>query len=367
MPDPGSLLTAVEGEVLVEPAFRRLLSALESEKDRLRGTSQQLEQEREATVSELARIKQQSDEWCLRETQKVETHWEQLKRTNDRLSQFFPENAGFPIDIKCSGRFFTLSQTLLDGVKGSALAQMFSPEFEARIPRDSEGRYLLDFNPECFELIVQYMQNKRLRADAPVPIVPKEQQKSMELLAEELRIPAFLTPNQMAQVHCTSLQVNGNIVLATHPGWQVVTSQRPLSNAKASYVEMRVLSNQDPKGGLALGLCGYIPKGDQVHTIALPGAVLFISGHGLMGDVCETEEDGKIAGMPASDLLHAGSVFGIGYDPATRHITWFLNGSRVGDTRIRDDCADKMKTTYLAVGMFCPDQKLDINFDKKGP
>ena len=37
----------------------------------------------------------------------------------------------------------------------SYLNVMFSDEFEQAIPRDKHGRLYLDYNPACFDLIIQ--------------------------------------------------------------------------------------------------------------------------------------------------------------------------------------------------------------------
>ena len=36
----------------------------------------------------------------------------------------------------------------------------------------------------CFSVVVEYLRNRRLRADAPLPVVPVVQRRNMELLAE---------------------------------------------------------------------------------------------------------------------------------------------------------------------------------------
>ena len=49
---------------------------------------------------------------------------------------------------------------------------------------DEEGRFFLDFNPQCFSMVVEYLRNRRLNLDAPLPVVPQVQKRNMELLAE---------------------------------------------------------------------------------------------------------------------------------------------------------------------------------------
>merc|ERR1740139_714077 len=97
-----------------------------------------------------------------------------------------------------------------------------------KVPKDTEDRYYLDFNPHCFKIIVEYLQNRRLKIDAPVPIIPEDQVQNMELLAQALRLKPFLHENCISTVHGTSLAVNGNTITAKHTGWQVIASEHPL-------------------------------------------------------------------------------------------------------------------------------------------
>lgn len=47
-------------------------------------------------------------------------------------------------------------------MKGSYLNQLFSPEFSAKLQKNGKGQYVLDFNPVCFGLIVDWLKNKQL-------------------------------------------------------------------------------------------------------------------------------------------------------------------------------------------------------------
>merc|ERR1712110_1054621 len=114
-------LKSIENDALVETAFRRLVASFESEKDRLRQTAHKVDQEREYATAEFTQIRQASDDWCYDNTQKIEAEWKRLDKLNDRLSTFWPEDAKPPIQIKCSGRVFELSQQVLCSIKGSAL------------------------------------------------------------------------------------------------------------------------------------------------------------------------------------------------------------------------------------------------------
>ena len=62
---------------------------------------------------------------------------------------------------------------------------------------DEDGRFFLDFNPECFSMVVEYLRNRRLRPDAPLPVVPQVQKRNMELLAEAWILVSILALFEM--------------------------------------------------------------------------------------------------------------------------------------------------------------------------
>lgn len=360
---------AVEDEAPVEPSFRRLRSALESEKERLRGVADSLEQERVHTTQEVMRIRQQNDEWCHRETHKVEIEWNRLDAVNELLSQFFPEEPSDPIYLRVKGRVFVLSRHLLLGIQGSKLYTLLTEERYLQEIPFIEGYYELDFNPECFEIVVQYMQNYRLNPKSPIPIVPKEQLINMELMAEELRLEAFMSKNSIAQLHTTSLQVSGNLVRSTHPGWQFISSVRPLSIAKVSYFETQIVWNPDSKGGLAIGVSAHVPRGSEVFSIKQPNSMLYVSENGVMSDSLNDTDAGAIrfGRAPKPVAFNTGGCLGIRHDPIEQSITWYFNGVELQKNVIGEEFKDNMKTLYPIFGMFIPDQKIQVDFMARLP
>merc|ERR1711869_77622 len=111
-----------------------------------------------------------------------------------------------------------------------------------------------------------------------IPEVPVEQQQNMDLLVEALKLKSFMLKNSVSRAVRTSLEIRGNVILATMVGWQVVAAERALSMAGPSYFEVRVLANPDAKGGLAVGLCAHKPTGSEIHNIRLKNFVMYCSG-----------------------------------------------------------------------------------------
>lgn len=347
---------AIDNDSLVETSFRRLLAAIESEREKIRSTWQQIEQDRENTTAELGQLRSMTQEWCTTENTKIQAEWGRLNKISDRMALLWPEKTEV-IEINCSNEMFTTQRAVLCSIPGSRLAKMFSDEYIGRLPRDFHNRIYLDFNPHCFRYVMEYLQNRRLREDAPTPVIAAEQQQSMDLLAEALQLKPFLRVNKVSSVHSTSLQVFGNTITAMHPGWQLVSAAYPLSMAGASFLEIHIMENPDSRGGLALGVCGHIPSGSEVHSIGLKDSIMYNSNNGLIGD-CIGDED-----VQKELELIKGMSFGILHNVTQRSLTFYVDREPVGSVAIRRDCLDRMRTLYPVFAMYVPEQKIKVDFD----
>lgn len=345
-----------ENEALIQSSFRRLISSVEAEREKLRQTWQQIDQERTATARELERLRLDTEEWCYGERQKIDAEWKRLDKLRERMSVLWPDAAD-TMEINCSGKLFSLAKSALCSIEGSYLNHMFSDAFVQNIPRDADGRYFLDFNPECFALVVQYLQARRLRQDAVPPPVPPEQQQNMDLLAETLKLKAFMPTNRFLVNHGTSMKVIGYTIEATHPGWQFVTAQYPLPMNCPSYFEIRVLANSAAdRGGLAIGVCGHVPKGPEIHSIRIPDAVLYNSNVGLIGDAIATDNVAK------GVQLIEGSLIGVKHDVDTHTLQWFFNRISIGMSSFKEKSLPRMQVLYPIFGLMNHHQKIEVDF-----
>jgi len=377
-PPPGAPgdgpLKAIENDALIESSFRRLLAAIESEQEKIRSTWLQINQEKESTSEELQRVRQETDEWCYREQQKVDAEWAGLQKLVERMNTLWPEfrNGEDPIEINCSGRIFTIPRSVLCGIKGSTLAHWFSDENLHNVPRDAEHRCLLDVNPECFAYLIEYLWNRRLRSDAPLPIIPFDQQANMDGMAEALKLWPFLRENKIAQVHATSLIVSdNNSVVCTHPGWQVISAVHPISMSSQSEFDMNILSHGDPNGppgsgGLAVGLCGHQPTGKEVHSIRLTNSILYISGNGLISDVVDEREMKRFNEKPPV-LFQKGGKLTLRHDARDSSVQLLYDGQSLGTVHIRLNKVKEMRTRYPVFAMYVPDSTIQVNFSTLRP
>jgi len=350
----------MECDALIDSSYRRLLVGLDSEREQIRSSWQKVEQEHEATTAELGRLRRETEEWCNGERAKIEAEWKRLDQLTERMQKFWPEPNGI-IQINCSGEVFTLPRSALCSIEGSNLSQMFSDSFIDKIPRDPEGRLYIDFNPQCFSIIVDYLQNRRLRPDAPVPVVPSRLQQSMDLLAEALKLKPFLSENQVSPLHATSLYVTDNMIQAMHPGWQVISATHPLPLSSASYFEVKILANPNTSGGLAIGVCSHIPNGDEIHSIRLPESVLYNSHNGLVGDCLEADDVEK--GLQ----LQQGDVLGVRNEVTKHCIFWYYNQRHIGTAILKEEYIEKMRPMYPVFALYAPDTRVQVDFSAPCP
>jgi hypothetical protein len=243
---------------------------------------------------------------------------------------------------------------------------MFSDAFIGNIPRDSDGCYFLDFNPVCFGLILKYLRKRRDQPDAPPPMIPATQQQNMDMLAEALKLKAFMPINRMSNVHGTSLKViptprNTWEIEASTEGWQVVAAAYPIPMASTAYFEIRVIRNQEQRGGLAIGLCGHIPQGQEIHTIRLADSVLYNSNIGIIGDAFVADNVTK------GIRFEAGDLFGVKHDVADHRLEWFHNGHSIGSSTLKTACLERMLQIYPVIALMSKGQRIEAVFNKDTP
>jgi len=345
-----------ENEALIESSFRRLLASIESEREKMRATWRTIDYESDRMREELNSLRLETEEWCSREKQKIADQWRDLDERSERMTVRFPE-ASEILPLNCSGKFFQLQKNLLRNVEGSLLNHMFSDEFIQFVPRDQEGNFFLDFNPVCFDIIVKHLQ--RQRPDLPMPDVPAEQQMNMDLLIEALQLQSFVKPNQIQNKNATSLRVYGNLVEATHEGWQVVSAQMPLPMAGVSWFECKILSNVSKKGGIGIGVCGHLLQGNEVHSICVKDSIMYSSANGLIGGQPRTF---SVSNVQDKVNFSEGSTIGVRYDVHTQTLTWYLNRLSFGTCTIATSALERMRTLYPVFALYVPGQKIEVSF-----
>merc|ERR1712232_735337 len=116
------------------------------------------------------------------------------------------------------------------------------------------------------------------------------------------------------------------------------------------------------KGGLAIGVCGHVPTGDECYSTRFNGAILYSSGNGLVGK----DTIGASNVQPAVSFTND-STFGVKYDPSTRTLTWYQNGLSIGQCAIAAAELDRFQVVYPIFALFDVNQAIEVDFSLKGP
>ena len=74
------------------------------------------------------------------------------------------------LDTNAGGIIISVTRDTLTQIKGTRLEALFRWRWDKRMPRDGVGRVLLDVNPKCFGVVVDYLNERRI---APPDCSPK--------------------------------------------------------------------------------------------------------------------------------------------------------------------------------------------------
>ena len=130
------------------------------------------------------------------------------------------------IDLNVGGQKLSTSRSTLCQVEGSFLASMFSGRWEDGLKRDKDGAVFLDFNPQHFVLILDYLRQKKIASPenpAPLPKVSEDQLQSFTNLVEYLGLndeivptSTEIFPSEKFQTHSANVDLQEGGKVAVH-------------------------------------------------------------------------------------------------------------------------------------------------------
>ena len=110
------------------------------------------------------------------------------------------------IDLNIGGQKLTTKRSTLCQVENSLLATMFSGRWDESLERDQDGVVFLDYNPQFFVSILDYLRATRIAAPGtriPWPKVPDDQLKYFNILLQYLG----LSPKELVGQHSPEVTV----------------------------------------------------------------------------------------------------------------------------------------------------------------
>ena len=100
------------------------------------------------------------------------------------------------IQLNVGGQKFTTTRSTLRQVNGSLVATMFSRSMGHGLMHDKDGAIVLDFNPEHFNWILNYLRAKKISTPENPPVLPKvpnDQMENFNILFDYLGLSDKLT------------------------------------------------------------------------------------------------------------------------------------------------------------------------------
>ena len=127
------------------------------------------------------------------------------------------------IHLNVGGQKLTSKRSTLCQIENSLLANMFSGRWEESLERDQDGAVFLDFNPQYFVLILDYLRAKRIAQPGkpiPLPKVAENQQDFNTLLqylglSDEI-VAKEITPCEKFGQHSLGVFVQEGGKVASH-------------------------------------------------------------------------------------------------------------------------------------------------------
>ncbi len=138
------------------------------------------------------------------------------------------------IYLNVGGQKLTTKRSTLCQVEGSLLARMFSGRWEDSVERDQDGAVFLDYNPQYFVPILNYLRAKTFATQVSLPRVPEDQIMDFKSFVQYLGLsdeifPTEITPSEKFHLHSpgVSLEEDGKVgVNGPDRGFRYVLGQR---------------------------------------------------------------------------------------------------------------------------------------------
>ena len=125
------------------------------------------------------------------------------------------------IQLNVGGQKFTTTRFTLRQVNGSLLDTMFSRNWTHGLKHDQDGAIVLDFNPEHFGWILNYLRAKKIATPEKFPVfpkVPKDEVNNFKILLKYLDLTAeiALVQNEKFFLRSSEVSLQESGIVAVH-------------------------------------------------------------------------------------------------------------------------------------------------------
>eukprot|EP00984_Skeletonema_dohrnii_P013355 scaffold5517_cov77-Skeletonema_dohrnii-CCMP3373.AAC.1 len=92
------------------------------------------------------------------------------------------------LEINAGGKIIAVKRATLTQLRGSRLEAMFSGRWDKKLVRDSSGRLFLDVNSDCFQAIVDYMNELAISSEDDPPMPPTVDDELQHILSHQMNL-----------------------------------------------------------------------------------------------------------------------------------------------------------------------------------
>eukprot|EP00985_Skeletonema_marinoi_P033823 scaffold42277_cov153-Skeletonema_marinoi.AAC.2 len=92
------------------------------------------------------------------------------------------------LEINAGGTVIAVKRGTLTQLQGSRLEAMFSGRWDKKLVRDSSGRLFLDVNSDCFQAIVDYMNELAISSEDEPPMPPTVDDELQHILSHQMNL-----------------------------------------------------------------------------------------------------------------------------------------------------------------------------------
>eukprot|EP00985_Skeletonema_marinoi_P015408 scaffold7961_cov66-Skeletonema_marinoi.AAC.1 len=92
------------------------------------------------------------------------------------------------LEINAGSKVIAVKRGTLTQLRGSRLEAMFSGRWDKELVRDSNGRLFLDVNSDCFQAIVDYMNELAISSEDDPPMPPTVDDELRHILSHQMNL-----------------------------------------------------------------------------------------------------------------------------------------------------------------------------------
>eukprot|EP00984_Skeletonema_dohrnii_P007466 scaffold2705_cov140-Skeletonema_dohrnii-CCMP3373.AAC.4 len=229
------------------------------------------------------------------------------------------------LEINAGGKIIAVKRATLTQLRGSRLEAMFSGRWDKKLVRDSRGRLFLDVNSDCFQAIVDYMNELAISSEDDPPMPPTVDDELQHILVHQmnlfgLTVDPQIDSNIIAQHSDTTFLHNwleedgsgGELGLLYRSSRDGLTSAN--FHSKCDSKGPTIVIIETTEGGVIGGYTNTAWTSRSGYAYADKAFLFALSGFGLLSPCKMKLKNASQQGYAIYNYSPSGPIFGNGHD-----------------------------------------------------